>query len=523
MKIATKKCQLCAEEIPLAAVTCKYCGAHFIVTSTGYCQNCHQVREADGEGQCKVCGNALTDLRVESRLIEAPVQGTLSASQSIAQPERTKSRKSRLPVGILAGILLLSAIGAFLLFRRNSAPVTPSLLATSTPTIATAFTQNATQPATPTYTPRPTQTSTPIPAWVTSFAEPILAAIANTSPHFEDDFSQASDGWRVDQRDDRCRVKIQDGAFTMSAEAGREMAWCSNSGLRFGNFVLRVEIDLSESGLNDSAQIGWHGITPYHQDLTFSLFKDGNWEIYFCSDSSCTAVAAGRQAGIPPKVTVTIISKGKEYAIYIDEIPIKYVKDMEQHPGLVITLGFSALNPSRMIKYDNLKIWNLDYIDLTSATVPTTTDTPSLTSPTTPDQRVLNPANQHLYLYVKTPLAWHEARDYCVSQGGHLVTIQAPSENRFVYDLATKYNTQVGTWLGGTDEAEEGTWVWVTGEPWNYWNWDKNSNGPQPDDKRGDPNNNPVLGADFLMFNYWDRTWHDSDDEQHYFVCEWEP
>ena len=51
-------------------------------------------------------------------------------------------------------------------------------------------------------------------------------------------------------------------------------------------------------------------------------------------------------------------------------------------------------------------------------------------------------------------------------QGGHLVTIQAPSENKFVYDLATD-NINVGTWLGATDEDQEGTWVWVTGEPRN--------------------------------------------------------
>ena len=74
---------MCAEEIPLAAVTCEYCDAQFTVTSTGYCQNCHQVREADGNGQCKVCRNAVVDLRVESKLIEEPAQKSIPISQPI--------------------------------------------------------------------------------------------------------------------------------------------------------------------------------------------------------------------------------------------------------------------------------------------------------------------------------------------------------------------------------------------------------------------------------------------------------
>jgi len=43
----TKRCPMCAEEIPLAAVTCEFCGARFKVTRAGYCQSCNRVREAD--------------------------------------------------------------------------------------------------------------------------------------------------------------------------------------------------------------------------------------------------------------------------------------------------------------------------------------------------------------------------------------------------------------------------------------------------------------------------------------------
>jgi hypothetical protein len=360
-----KKCPMCAEEIPLAAVTCEYCSAQFIVTSSGYCQNCHQVREADGDGQCKVCGNAVIDLRVESKLIEEPEQKPLPISQAIAQAETPKTRKSRLPISVLVSILVFAIIGAFLWSRHNSLPTFPSFLATNTSTATATLTPPSTSTATPTHMPRPTPTATPVPTWVTEFSEPILATIANTSPHFEDDFSQVSDGWRIEKRDDRCRVKIQDGAFTMSVEAGRGMARCSNPGLRFNNFVLRVDTDFSKLGPRDSAQIGWNGITPYHDGLILSLLKEGNWSIDICGNNSCTNFASGWQPISPTrKVAITIISKDREYAIYMDETPVSHINDSEQQLGIVITLGMDvpSLSASPMIKYDNLKIWNLDYI-----------------------------------------------------------------------------------------------------------------------------------------------------------------
>lgn len=313
-----------------------------------------------------------TDMSVLIAAMEGPlVEPQRSEVPAPISPRQEKATPHAKPSFKLAVIVVgaLAVIGAFLWLGRNSIPSASNLFVTTTPTVTTTVTTTFTPINTPTATsmrtPPPTRTATPIPTWVTEFSEPILAAIANTSPHFEDDFSQASDGWRIEKRDDRCRVKIQDGAFTMSVEAGRGMARCSNPGMLVNNFVLRVDTDFSELGSRDSAQIGWNGTTPYHGDLTLSLLKEGNWSIDVCGNNSCTNFASGWQPISPTqKVTVTIITKNWEYAIYMDEIPISYIDDSRKQPGIVITLGMDvpSLRSSPMIKYDNLKIWNLDYI-----------------------------------------------------------------------------------------------------------------------------------------------------------------
>jgi hypothetical protein len=129
----------------------------------------------------------------------------------------------------------------------------------------------------------------------------------------------------------------------------------------------------------------------------------------------------------------------------------------------------------------------------------------------TPDARVLNPENQHLYLFIGNPDSWHRARDTCASRGGYLVTIESVPENGFVRELAA-----VGSWLGATDEIQEGTWAWVTGEPWDFADWDRDEPSNTPSDRSA--------GEHYLSVSSHGATWNDQPLENaNTFVCEWDP
>jgi len=109
--------------------------------------------------------------------------------------------------------------------------------------------------------------------------------------------------------------------------------------------------------------------------------------------------------------------------------------------------------------------------------------------------------NGNLYYLSSGTATWADAEAACVAAGGHLVAINDAGENSFVRalypDLAFA-NPRM--WIGLTDEATEGTFVWTNGDPFVYENWA----GPQPDD-------NPP-GEDYGQF-YIGETWNDADGQ----------
>ena len=120
---------------------------------------------------------------------------------------------------------------------------------------------------------------------------------------------------------------------------------------------------------------------------------------------------------------------------------------------------------------------------------------------TDPASQVFDPANNHIYQFVSTPVLWQQAVDAAAAStlggvSGYLVTITSQAEQNF----NQQHNSSPSTWMfwmGANSVQTPGVWKWVTGPeagtifsngntPVNgqYSNWDTTPNpnyyGPQP-------------------------------------------
>lgn len=129
--------------------------------------------------------------------------------------------------------------------------------------------------------------------------------------------------------------------------------------------------------------------------------------------------------------------------------------------------------------------------------------------------------NGHYYQAYDTSMTWYEAKSYCETLGGHLVTITSEAENNFVFDLIVD-NSRNYYWIGATDEKIEGQWEWITGEAFQYSNtsdcWADNA--AEREDHaailRLNLSGNAGEWNDFTGSCAYDST------RQFGFVCEWE-
>ena len=125
-----------------------------------------------------------------------------------------------------------------------------------------------------------------------------------------------------------------------------------------------------------------------------------------------------------------------------------------------------------------------------------------------------NPGNGHRYLRFTCQTDWDTARVQCESVGAHLLTITAAAEGDYVADLA-RACPGAGCWIGATDVQREGTFAWITGEPWSYERWTP-----------GEPNND--CDGEHFVHVYVDGRWNDqavdggcNDWGPMQYICEW--
>lgn len=81
---------------------------------------------------------------------------------------------------------------------------------------------------------------------------------------------------------------------------------------------------------------------------------------------------------------------------------------------------------------------------------------------------IYNADTDHWYEAIVANDDWYQAEAKAVSSGGHLVAINNATENIWIVQ---NFGSYLNCWIGFTDVAQEGIWVWISGEPVTYTNW----------------------------------------------------
>ena len=116
------------------------------------------------------------------------------------------------------------------------------------------------------------------------------------------------------------------------------------------------------------------------------------------------------------------------------------------------------------------------------------------------------------YTLMNDALSWDDANAACLAAGLQLATVQSAAQNALLLTAAAGNYV----WIGGTDAASEGAWVWSpSNTPLSYTNWRVAS---------GEPNN-VNGGEDCLEFDAaWSvdaGTWNDAPCTNKFkYVCQ---
>jgi hypothetical protein len=202
---------------------------------------------------------------------------------------------------------------------------------------------------TPTKTPRPTQTLTPPPAWVTDFAEPILAAIANRPPNFEDDFGPGSAGWKAAEW---CgaRLKYVEGELVITD------CRVTRPNINYRDFVLEFDARILPEAASDYQWV-FHFRDIGGPAHAIHFYPNGDVMVFFYRDNAHESLGYDFFRAANPGYQsnhLLVIAKGAQKGIFLNTKPLVSVN------ALYPTYGdFRFFADGTMLAIDNVRVWDI--------------------------------------------------------------------------------------------------------------------------------------------------------------------
>ena len=128
-------------------------------------------------------------------------------------------------------------------------------------------------------------------------------------------------------------------------------------------------------------------------------------------------------------------------------------------------------------------------------------------TPPSPPPPPPSPALPYTYTLMSDALSWGDADAACQAAGLQLATVQSAAQDALLLTAAAGSTV----WIGGTDAASEGTWVWSpSNTPLSYTNW-----------YAGEPNGRTHENCLMKYTNQYGGLWNDARCTAKYkYVCQ---
>ncbi len=240
----------------------------------------------------------------------------------------------------------------------------PRPISTATPTKMQTVTSTPTRIAI--LTPFPTNLkAAPIPLWVIDFADPIIAAVANRKPDFQDDFS-LNRGWRnvMSGVIRPLYAERYDGMLFLKLPERTKASILYNSNINRRNFVLTLDLRFNHDQPDDTVRFQFDQSSD--QSVAFDLSNNRNWKVHWGFQDNWQSMAGIYEHFPPEYIPVTIIMRGTQCAVYLNNDPLTYLNNCRTSPapqshGWVASFRLLRDNGNAVaVNFDNFKLWDLD-------------------------------------------------------------------------------------------------------------------------------------------------------------------
>ncbi|HKZ70391.1 MAG TPA: hypothetical protein VJ020_09945, partial [Anaerolineales bacterium] len=194
-----------------------------------------------------------------------------------------------------------------------------------------------------------------------AFAEPILQAIADRKPNFEDDFSTAGKGWVGGNLEQNELAVVQNGVARLEVKE-KDVSF-GNEALNRKDFVLQVDARVAEGDKATQLIVNFHNLSGEYWFYVVVNSAGNTWlsDKHMPGDQRNLANGSGNVSPFGETTRIMIVARGPRAAVYLNDTPVAYFEDADFDTSGGTGLFCQSIRQA-VCEFDNVKFWNLNNV-----------------------------------------------------------------------------------------------------------------------------------------------------------------